>query len=378
MRATLKNADLARYAGQFVWLELNYDKAENVGFLTKYGANATPTFFIVDPQNEQIVATRTGAMSLSELEQFLKRGASGVFAGGQTRADEALARGDALLAKNPEDAVKAYQEAIRLAPVGTQRELAAASLTVAFQDSRQWQQCAETAATEAAHMSRDATFGRTVVAGMWCLVYAAPAPWSEAQALRLERLSKEALSVSATVRDHRDELYRTLMYLSLARKNEPEAADWGNRWLDELDAIKPANDEERSAVDIARVENVQIFGDPKRILSALIESERAMPTDWNASLRVAQMESAAKNYSAAITACDRGLSRTPGPAGRSWLLQIKAHALTQKGQTAGARRILVEALESARTIPNKRLRENYTDRIKQALHEPWEGEPQKN
>jgi hypothetical protein len=71
---------------------------------------------------------------------------------------------------------------------------------------------------------------------------------------------------------------------------------------------------------------------PKRILPALIASERAMPDNWNASLRVAQMESAAKNYAEAIAACNRGLSRTPCPAGRSWLLQTKADALTQKGQ----------------------------------------------
>jgi tetratricopeptide (TPR) repeat protein len=157
------------------------------------------------------------------------------------------------------------------------------------------------------------------------------------------------------------------MYLSLARNDEKAAASWGDRWLEELDSINPANDEERSALDIARVENIQVFGDPKRILPVLISSESAMPGDWNASLRVAQMESAAKNYDEAIAACDRGLSRTPGPAGRSWLLQTKAAALTQNGRKVEARRALEEALEAAQAIPNPQAREHNMNRIKQAL-----------
>lgn len=367
----LDQADLARYAGQFVWLELNFDKAENGGFLAKYGANATPTFFIIDPQDEQVAATQTGAMSLSELTQFLDRGASGVFAKRQTPADAALRRGDSLLSDKPEEAVKAYEEALRLAPATWSRhELAEASLTAALQDSHQWQLCAETAASKAASMNRDEMFGRTVVAGMWCLVSADPASWTAAQAAKLEPLAKDALALPTTVRDHRDELYRTLMYLSLSRNDQAGAANWGDRWLDELDARKPVDDEERSAADIARVENVQVFGDPKRILPALIASEREMPHDWNASLRVAQMENAAKNYDKAVAACDRGLSRAPGAAGRSWLLRTKADALRQTGQTEQARRALEQALQSAQAIPNTHSRDNNVNSIKRALEQP--------
>ena len=373
MRGLLAHADLDRYAGQFVWLELNYDKAENRGFLTKYGANATPTFFIIDPQDGQVTATQTGAMSLTELTQFLDRGANGVFAKRQTPADSALRRGDALVSDRPEEAVKAYEEAVRLAPVTwSRRELAEASLTAALKDSRQWQQCAETAASQAAGMNRDEIFGRVVVTGMWCLVSADPAPWIPAQAVRLEPLAEEALALPATVLDHRDELYRTLMYLSLSRNDRAAAARWGDRWLDELDARKPVDNEERSAIDIARVENVQAFGDPKRILPALIASEQAMPHDWNASLRVAQMENAAKNYDEAIAACDRGLSRTPGALGRSWLLQTKADALSQTEHGEEARRLLEQALQAAQAIPNTHSRDNNINRIKQALEQPMQ------
>ena len=101
MRDLLDHADLAGYAGQFVWLELSYDAPENHAFLTKYGAEATPTFFIIAPQDEQVAAMQTGAMSLEQLTQFLDRGASGASARNQTPADAALMRGDSLRAQQP-------------------------------------------------------------------------------------------------------------------------------------------------------------------------------------------------------------------------------------------------------------------------------------
>lgn len=368
MRAILAEADLARYAGQFVWLELNYDNPENRAFLTKYGASATPTFFVVNSQNESVAATQTGAMSLPELKNFLDRGSQTVLAAGQTPADAALVKGDALLAQQPGEAVKAYQEALRLAgATWPKRELAEASLGKALQMNREWQQCAETTAADAVHMHRDAMFGRTVVEGMWCLVSADSAPWSNAAATKLEPLAEEALRLRTTARDHRDELYRTLMYLALSRNDTAAAAKLGNRWLDELDAIKPANDEERSAMDIARVEDIQTYGGPARILPALIASERAMPDNYNASLRVAQMEGAAKHYDQAIAACDRGLSRSPGAAGRSWLLRTKADALTQKGHTEEAHQALDQALRAAESIPNQHSREMNTKMVHDLL-----------
>jgi tetratricopeptide (TPR) repeat protein len=200
-------------------------------------------------------------------------------------------------------------------------------------------------------MKRDVIFARTVVAGMWCLASSDPAPWCKAAIEKLGPLAEEALSLSTTVRDHRDAIYRTHMYISANRNDNAAAAKWGDRWLAELDATKPVDNEERSALDIARVENIQIYGDPERILPALVASERAMPHNYIASLRLAEMESAAKHYDETIAACDRGLARAPGANGQAWLLQIKAKALTQKGRKAEARQALEQALQAAQAAP---------------------------
>ena len=368
MRDLLAHANLARYAGQFVWLELSYDEPQNREFLNKYGAKATPTFFVIDPRRETVAAMQTGVMSLPELNGFLDRGASVVLASEQTPADAALTRGDALLAEQPAEAARAYQQALQLAPVDwPQRELAEASLVAALQAGKQAQQCVESAAGYAAGMKRDVLFVRTVVSGMWCLAGGATAPWADTKLRTMLTLSEEVLSLPITVRDHRDSIYRTLMLISVARKENADMLKWSARWLSELDATKPRSDEDRTALDIARVENIQIAGDPSRILPALQASEKAMPNNYVASMRLAEMEVAAKQYDEAIASCRRGLRRSPGAVGKFWLFKIEADAFEAKGQKTEVRQALQEALRAAEQIPGQQSRERSISAVKKAL-----------
>lgn len=368
MRDLLAHADLARYAGQFVWLEMSYDEEGNTAFMTKYGATATPTFFVIDAKDEHLLVTQTGAMSYSELTQFLDRGASEFTGKTQSPADTALARGDALLTQKPADAAQAYQEALHSAPANwPQHDLAEASLVQALQDSNQFQPCAETAVAAASAMKRDVIFVRTVVGGMWCLASSDPSPWADAALAKLKPMAEEALGLPVTVRDHRDAIYRTQMYIAMNRKDTASAAKYGDRWLTELDAITPKSDDERSALDIARVENIQVYGDPNRVLPALIESERAMPHNYIASLRVAEMEQAAKRDRETIAACDRGLARDPGANGKAWLLRMKAESLRAEGKSTEAHRALEEALQAAQEIPAQMGRNMNVSMIKNLL-----------
>jgi tetratricopeptide (TPR) repeat protein len=367
----LTDTSLARYAGRFVWLTLDFDSADNAVFLAQHEVTNTPSFFILDPADERVTATQLGAMALPEVVQFLERGERGVLAKAQSPADAALARGDELLASNQHaEAAAVYHEAIRLGgKTWRERARAVGSFTWALMSSKQWQPCAETAEAEGPDLPRNAMFGRVVVAGMWCVNSGEPAPWAEAAAKILEPLAAEAAALPATVRDHRFQLYQNLMYLGNAHGDKAIVVKWGNLWLKELDGTKPANDDERSALDIARADAASILGDPSRVLPALTASERAMPNNYNASLRLAQMEIDAKRYDEAIAACDRGLKHVTGPLGQAWLLQTKADALLKKGDPAEAYRVLEEALRAAQTIAGKQSRENNVTRITHALKE---------
>ncbi len=370
MRDLIDRSDLSRYAGQFVWLEMNFDTPRNRAFLTKFGATSTPTFFVVDPRNLSVTAMQPGAMSLEELRSFLDRGADGFNEHGQSSAARALQRGDSLRASHPGDAAKIYQEALRLAPsTWPDIDLARASLVGALGDAKQYEQCAETAVSLAPLMRRNTAFARAVVSAMWCLASQSSARWAQVITPKLQSLAQEALSLSTTVRDQRDGLYRTLMLIAVAHHDNVAAAKWGDLWLQELDAIRPASDEQRAALDIARVENIQTYGDPKRILPALARSEHEMPNSYFASLRLAEAQLLAAQYDDAIATCDRGLARSPGAVGQSWLLQIMAEALVHLGKKTAARRALQQALIAAQTIPSPNSRKNNIQAIDRMLRQ---------
>jgi predicted negative regulator of RcsB-dependent stress response len=115
------------------------------------------------------------------------------------------------------------------------------------------------------------------------------------------------------------------------------------------------------------VDAASLLEDPTRVLPALVASEKAMPNNYNASLRLGQMQTDAKQYDQAIAACDRGLKHVTGPVGRTWLLQTEADALIGKGDLVKARGVLKEALRAAQTISVKQTRENNIRRIENKM-----------
>jgi len=371
MRATLADPSLARYAGRFVWLTLDYDKPENSAFIAQHGVQGTPSFFVLNPVTGDATATEPDAMTLQEMIGFLDRGEAGMKAHARTPLDAALTRGDELMARNDAAAaVKAYSEALRLAPkTGPAHEEAVASLLTGWYGAQQWKSCGEMAAAEAPHMGRDAMFGRVVLNGLDCVDQGGTEAWTAAARKTLDPLAAEAIALPTTVRDHRFELYRELMSEAQSRGDKATVQRWGDRWLAELDSTKPINDDERSALDIARVDAARLMGNPSRVLPALIASEKAMPGNYNASLRLAQIELDAKNYGDAIAACDRGLPHVTGPMGRTWLMQVKADALNKSGKPAEAHRVLEEALPVAQQISSAQVRDMYVQRINAALKE---------
>src|SRR5438045_3480363 len=77
MRAMLEDSSLARYAGRFVWLELDFDNPRNRDFLVRQGVTYTPSLFVLDPVDEHATATQLGGLTLRELATFLDHGESG-------------------------------------------------------------------------------------------------------------------------------------------------------------------------------------------------------------------------------------------------------------------------------------------------------------
>ncbi len=150
----MADASLMRYAGRFVWLDLDFDKPENQAFIKSHGVAYTPTLYVIDPANERATATRLGTLTLSQVQEFLERGERGVKGKASTPADEAVATADALLGRGRlADAAAAYHNALNLAKPGwPERDRVLSSYTLALMSGNDDQTCAETAVREAPKM----------------------------------------------------------------------------------------------------------------------------------------------------------------------------------------------------------------------------------
>ncbi len=369
MRETLTDATLARLAGQFVWLELDFDRPVNQEFIAHHGVAYTPSLYVLKPGEERPAATHIGGMPLTELTRFLEEGRRKARGTPLAPADAALARGDeAAGLGRMADATSDYRRALSRGEKGWQgRERAVRALTWSLMAGRQYEPCAETAAKGAPGMSRGATFASVVLSGLSCANQDAEKPWAVSARKTLEPLAAEAAALPATLRDERFQLYQQLMIAADARNDAASLERWGARWLADIEASKPAGEDERSALDIARVDAVSLLKRPASALPALEASEKAMPGNYNASLRLAQMAMEAGRYDEAVAACDRGLAHATGPIARAWLLQTKSDALAGKGDRAGARAALQQALTSAREIGQEPMRGHTIERITRAL-----------
>src|SRR5678810_389533 len=107
---------LGRYAGQFVWLSLDVEKAENAPYKKKYAADALPMFFVLDPKTEKAALRWVGGATVPQLQKILADGAAAV-KGTRGKVETALARADRFYGEGAYDrAAAAYREAIARAP----------------------------------------------------------------------------------------------------------------------------------------------------------------------------------------------------------------------------------------------------------------------
>ena len=107
---------LERQAGRFVWLSINYEKANNAEFLDKYPIEILPTLLVIDPESERAVLRWVGSATVPQLEKLFGDGER-AYANKGSGADAALASADRLQgAGKKAEAVTAFKEALSKAP----------------------------------------------------------------------------------------------------------------------------------------------------------------------------------------------------------------------------------------------------------------------
>lgn len=347
---------LAKHAGQFVWLSIDTEKAQNAPFSKKYPIRAWPSLYVIDPQKEAIALRWVGGANLSQLEKLFAQGERAV-RGGARGAAEALAKADALYGEGRyAEAAPAYREAIRFQPVsGAEYPRAVEALLFCLQVTDQDAECVQLARQALTRLRTSSSAANLAGSGLDCalqLPKEAPDRAEAVAALEGEvrrALANPKLPLQA---DDRSALFGTLVSAREDAGDEAGARRLAREWVEYLDgqAAAAANPEQRTALDPNRLSAFDAAGELSRAIPMLEESEKEFPEDYNPPARLAFVYLKLKRYEEALAANDRALGRVYGPRTLR-VLAVRTDIYEGMGDAAAARRTLEEALRYAEELP---------------------------
>jgi tetratricopeptide (TPR) repeat protein len=363
---------LQRHAGQFVWLSLDVEKAQNALYKKKYGANALPMYFVVDPKTEKVALRWVGGASVPQLQKVLADGLTAVKGGGRG-VEDVLARADrSYAAADYAKAAADYREALRLAPPGWSRSARVTeSLLYAQYETKDWAGCAKAARDAWPRLRATTSAANVAASGLSCALELPAEDPSRADLVKsLAAASREI--ITAPRKDlAADDV--SAVYETLASEREDAKDEEGKRKVLqerarflEAAAARAKNPEARAVFDSHRLGTYLELGEPERALPMLQASERGLPDDYNPPARLALTYKAMKRYDDAIAASDRALAKTYGPR-KLGILQTRSDIYKEKGDTAAARKTIEQAVELAESLPEGQRSERAISALRKKL-----------
>lgn len=347
---------LERYAGQFVWLSLDVEKAENAPYKKKYGVDALPTFLVLDPKTEKVALRWVGGAGVPQLVRILADATAAV-KGRVPAGEAALARADRLYGESDyAKAAAAYREAIAKAPARWPRYgRAVESLLFALYQTKDYAGCARLARDAWPLLAKSASSANVAASGLSC---ALDLPKEDPMRAELvSALAAAARKILATPRrdlaaDDVSAVYETLAYEREDAKDEAGAKKVLQERAIFLEkaAAGAKTPDARAVFDSHRLGTYLALGEPHRAVEMLQASERDLPGDYNPPARLASAYRAMKRYDDALAASDRALAKAYGPR-KLGILQTRADIYKEKGDPASARKTIEEAVRLAESLP---------------------------
>jgi tetratricopeptide (TPR) repeat protein len=337
----LNSPELARESKRYVFLSINTERAESAAFLEKYPVDVWPTLFIVEPKSEKAVLKWLGTGTVEQLSKLLDDGEVAA----QSRADSLLAKADRLYAERSPDAAAAYVVAFEALPKDHPRwGRALESMLNAQYRAKQFDACTDAAVTHAPAMRRGPSFVNVVSLGLSCAME------SKRGIDVLEPLAVESLQLGGILADDTSGIYDSLIELGEDRKEDVKAL--GLQWLEflEKEAAKAPTPSARAVFDSHRLAAALAAGQPLRAEAALKQSEQDFPDDYNPPARLAVVYREVGRYDEALAVLERAFAKVYGPR-KLRLYETKASILEKKGDKAGRKAALSEAVKYAEALP---------------------------
>ncbi|HEV8433884.1 MAG TPA: thiol reductase thioredoxin [Thermoanaerobaculia bacterium] len=352
---------LERYAGQFVWLAIDTEKASNAAFLAKYPIHVWPTLLVVNPKKETVVLRYAGGATVPQLSKLLDESEKTYRAKTLSSADSLLSAGDKL--SNEEkygEAAKMYEQSIAKASkhwphLGRAAEAAVFSLMMARENDR----CA-TLAFDLYPRLRGTVSGANVVSGgLSCATDMKEDAPKRAEYLEsLEKGTAEALADNSIPLsgDDRSGLYDSLVSARETAKDEAGAAKLRGEWIAYLEgeAAKAKTAEQRAVYDPHRLTLYIDMKTPEKAIPMLEQSEKDFPNDYNPPSRLALAYKAMRRFDDALAASDRALAKAYGPR-KITILRARYDIYTAKGDKEMAKKTLEETIRYAKSLPKEQV-----------------------
>lgn len=373
MRAfVFTDKSLERYAGQFVWLSINTEKASNASFLAKFPVEAFPSFFVIDPRLERAALRWVGGATVTQVGKILDDGRLAV-RGRERGVEEILRRADLLYGQGKNaQAVREYRRALSGAPPGwAHYARATESLLFALQSVKDLKACAETARDAFPRLSKTSSAADVAGTGLSCALDVAgedPARSDLVATLAADARAVVAAPPPDTAADDISSVYE-----SLGDEREASKDTEGRRrvlldWASYLEkqAARADGAEERAVFDSHRLTVYLALDEPERALPMLEESEKDLPEDYNPPARLAIAYKAMKRWDEALAASDRALAKAYGPR-KLGILTTRADILAGKGDSAAARQTVEGAIRFAESLPKEQRSQRAIAALKKKL-----------
>ena len=346
---------LSKHAGQFVWLSIDTEKAQNAAFVHKYPIRAWPSLYVIDPRQETILLRWVGAADVPRLEKLLAEGRRSY--GGSGAKDGDLARADRLYGEGKyAESVPAYRAALAdLAETDPRWARASESLLFALSATRQNADCASLALGAYPKLRGTLNGADFAAGGLDCALRLPPDAKDRAESVaRLEAASKESLADPKIplAADDRSALYGSLFDARKDAKDEAGATALAKEWVADLDAraSRAKTNEQRTAMDPNRLGAFEAAGEIEKAIPMLERSEREFPKDYNPPARLALVYQKLGRWDEALAASDRALALVYGPR-RIRVLLVRADVYKGRGDAAMERKTLEDAVAFARSLP---------------------------
>jgi tetratricopeptide (TPR) repeat protein len=347
----LHDPALEKLASSYVWLSIDTERSENAEFLTKFPIKELPTLWVIDAETETASLKWLGAATATELADLLGEAASG----GSGEAAAALLKGNQASAANKtDDAIRAYRAALAAAPKDwPRRGHVVEALAARLSETKREPECVELVKAEIAGLAVGTSLSNALVSGITCSFKLEKGTSGRAELRRfLDRALQLAREGKGLLADDRSSLFEHAVAGLRAEAERDLALRVAREWATflEEEAKRATTPAARAVFDSHRLGAYLELGEPQRAIPMLTESEKDLPQDYNPPARLARAHFALRQIPQALAAVERALAKAYGPR-KLRIYELKADILLSKGDRAGGRAALGDAIAYARTIP---------------------------